>query len=77
VLFVLSFVFLSATMIKSSYSKVNILKSSALAAMAGFSVASHGDMRQAEMRGRIWSKAQKVKVQLVKSEKGWQMQRSS
>jgi hypothetical protein len=75
-LFVLSFVFLSATMIKSSHSQVNILKSSALAAMAGFSMASEGNMRQAELRGKIWHKAQKVKVRLVKSEKGWQMQRS-
>lgn len=63
-------------MIKSSYSEVNILKSSALAAMAGFSAASHGNMRRAELRGKIWEKAKKVNVRLVRSEKGWEMQRN-
>lgn len=42
VLFALSFVFLIATMIKSKYAQVNILKSSALAVMCGFSELHRG-----------------------------------
>jgi hypothetical protein len=76
ILFVLSIIFLIATMIKSSMSDVNILKSSSLAVMCGMNEESKGNMKQIEMRGKIWQRAERMKVRLVKNDGGWSLERT-
>jgi hypothetical protein len=73
VLFGLSFVFLVAVMIKSSYSQADILKSWALAVIYAFSEMHRGKLSQVEMRGKIWQEAQKINVRLVRRSNGWQL----